>query len=360
MAERDAASRPADSATSANTHDSSDMVSFSPKGTSIRMYKQAIVCFLDFLPLDQQRLLTGVSREWRAAADSSTAGKAWHQVSRLSLTAGDDFSAAVARMNIVRRANGSQRRQQLLAGWQQQLCEAGCLTAGQPLLQLLQSAVVTRSSLSDWGSTGNASLTLQPPAIAAAFVSAAVSGSCGAGPTAASANWSNQPRPPPVQWYLHWSYEMEGWTRDLRWCVSPSAASTQAGTDDAALLVDLCRNMPESRSQRNNMRRRVHLMLQLLLRWGVLRGDEQQQATLLQLCLEALHKLACFESTQFHVLYELLDSFDHEDDWISAAVADLQRDDEHGGKAQHIADLDDGDSKENGGYSGYRKRQRRY
>jgi len=362
MAQRDTASQqssPADAPSNAVlTHNSNDVVSFNSKRTPLRMYKQAVMCILEFLPLAQQRLLTGVSREWRAAADSSTVGKAWRQISRLGFTAAEDFSGTVARMNTVRRANDSQRRQQLLAGWQRRLREAGCLTAGQPLLQMLQSTVVTRTSLSNWGSTGSATLTVHPPAIGSASMSATAPERSGTGTSAATASTSDSTRPPPVQWYLHWSYESATvWqTRDLRWCVSPSAAPMRAGANDAALLVVLYKYTSDSRPQWYDMCCSALLMAQLLLRWGVLCGDKQQQVTLLRLCLEALHELACFESLQFDVLDELLDSFDDEEDWLSAAVVGLQQNDEHEGKAQHIADLDNDSEEESS--SGDRKRQR--
>jgi len=109
------------------------------------LHQHALISILEFFPLPQQRVLTGVSREWRAAADSTTAGQAWRQVSRMGAAALDQFTSAVARLNAVRQVNDPRRRQQLLRNWQEEL--RGCLTAGEPLVQMLQSVVVARKSL---------------------------------------------------------------------------------------------------------------------------------------------------------------------------------------------------------------------
>ncbi len=247
------------------------------------LHQHALLSIFKFLPLRQQCLLSGVSRDWQKAVRNSPSGSAWRRFAGLPAVAMEDFARNAFSHGLIQQANDPARKQFLLRKWQRRLREQKCMAVAKPLLSLLHSASVTRKRF-DEADVGDVWLSLQLPAPDSA---------------AAAASVSAQTAIVRVQWSQ--GEAIHGDARDERWKLSLYPSGSDRSIDHAPqqhqqlqasrVLLDYVR----WRRDRYDLFEQQYTVGELAV-WlraqGIFAGSQRQQCALLTCCAQALLQMA--------------------------------------------------------------------
>jgi len=151
---------------------------------------------------------------------------------------------------------------------------------------------------------------VQPPSVEAASTGEAGRGAAGSAASAADAACSSL-----VQWEVSWSNTSTGeseesYDRTLHWSLSIHLGALQVAGTPAHHLVHFA--LADSEELEHHIittqvrEERADRLAAVLQCWGVLHGNEHQQAILLQSCISMLNQLAGFEPSAFNNVLEEL------------------------------------------------------